>query len=157
MIAMLARYKIAAEILAALALLAGLLYGFHRFCEAQREVGRNEVRIEWREAEVKRVEAEQKIATARQETRDLAVNQGEQREKTIAAAFASNASAIVSLRGANANYQAQLATANIETNRRFAATASTVFAECVERYNEVAKDAARLDNAARTLNDAWPK
>lgn len=157
LVAFFSRYKIAAEALAALALLAGLLYGFHRFCESLREVGRNEVRIEWREADVKRIEAENKLAAAQNANRDLAVAQGEQREKTITAAVSATSAAVVGLRGIIASQQTQLSTANIEANRRYSAAAGAVFAECTERYRSMAEAAERSDNAARTLNAAWPK
>lgn len=156
-LAFFARYKLAAEILAALALLAALLWGFNRFCEAKRDEGRAEVRTQWREADLARAEAENKIAALQNANRDLAVAQGEQREKAINTAVAASASAVVSLRSALASQQAQLATASIEANRQYSRTASAVFAECVERYKSVAEDAARLDNAARTLDAAWPK
>ena len=149
-------YKRWFEIAAIGAVIIGVLWAFHSWSEKQREKGREEIRIEWREAEVKRIEAENKLLAAQNAVRDIAKSQGEEREKIIANAFAANTAAVVSMRGTIANQQAQLATASIETTRRYSAAAGSVFAECVERYNAVAKDAARLDNAARTLDAAWP-
>jgi hypothetical protein len=157
MIAALARYKLVAEGLVALALLAAILYGFHAFCEYQQKIGSDRKQAEWNLDTANREAADAKLALDREKQSNLATQQGAEREKTIAAAFASNAAAVVSLRNANASYQAQLATADLETNRRFAAAASAVSSECAAEYNAVAKDAARLDNAARTLNDAWPQ
>lgn len=156
-LAALTRYKLAAEILAALVLLATLLWGFNRFCEAKRDEGRAEVRTQWREADLARAEAENKIAALQTANRDLAVAQGEQREKAINTAVAASAAAVVSLRSTIASQQAQLATASIETNREYSRIAGTVFAECSERYRGMAEAAERNANAARTLSDAWPK
>lgn len=149
-------YKRWIEIAAIGLVILAALWAFHAFSERQREIGREEIRIEWREAEVKRVEAENKLLAAQNAVRDMAKIQGEEREKVISTAFAANTAAVVSMRGTISNQQAQLATASIETTRRYSAAAGSVFAECVERYNAVAKDAARLDNAARTLEAAWP-
>lgn len=155
-LAALAPYKLAAEVVVFGALALGVSYGAHRVLENARETGRGEVRAEWAAADVARVSAEQKIAAAQNATRDLAVAQGEQREKTINAAVAASAAAVVSLRSTVANQQAQLATASVETARRYSAVAGTVFAECTERYRSVAEAAERNANYARTLNQAWP-
>jgi hypothetical protein len=157
MLAVLSRYKLAAEILAALALLAALLWGFNRFCEAKRDEGREEVRLQWGRANLAREQAETKIAALQTANRDLAVAQGEQREKAINTAVAASAAAVVSLRSTIASQQAQLATASVETNREYSRIAGTVFAECSERYRGMAEAAERNANAARTLSDAWPK
>lgn len=156
MIAALARYKLVAEGLALLAAFSAVLWGFHAFCEYQQGIGEARKQAAWDLDTARREAADAKFTAEREKNVNLAASQGIQREKTISAAFASNAATVVSLRGAISNYQAQLTTASIETSRRFAAAASTVSAECAEEYNSMAKDAARLDNAARTLSDAWP-
>lgn len=156
MIAIIAQYKRWFEIGAIALVILGALWGFHAFSERQREIGRKEIRLEWREAEVKRVEAENKLLAVQNAARDLANKEGQEREKAINTAFAANSAALVSLRGTISNQQAQLATASIETLRRYSSTASAVFAECVQEYSALGKDAARLDNAARTLDAAWP-
>jgi len=149
-------YKLAAEVAVFGALALGVMYGVHRVLENARETGRAEVRQEWAAADVARVGAEQKIAAAQTATRDLAVAQGEQRDKTITVSAAALATAAASLRSATASQQAQLATASVETARRYSITASSVFAECVAQYQSVAESAERNASAARTLNDAWP-
>jgi uncharacterized protein YhaN len=156
MISIIAQYKRWFEIGTIALVIIGALWGFHAFSERQREIGRNEIRLEWREAEVKRIEAENKLLAVQNAARDIANKEGQEREKAINNAFAANSAALVSLRGTISNQQAQLATANIETLRRYSSTASAVFAECAAEYSEMAKEAARGYNAARTLDQAWP-
>lgn len=155
-LSILAPYKIAAEVAVFGAVAIGGAWGVHTVLERARETGRNEVRGEWKAADVARIEAEQKIAAAQTVTRDLAVMQGEARDKTINAAVAASAAAVVSLRGTVASQQAQLATASVETARKYSAVAGAVFTECADRYRSVAAEAERNASAARTLNDAWP-
>lgn len=152
----LAPYKLAAEVAIFGALAAGAAWGVHTVLEGQREKGREEVRIEWRTADLARVEAENKLAAVQNATRELAVAQGEQREKTIKDSAAALAGAAASLRGAVAGHQTQLTTASAETARRYSLVASTVFTECADRYRSVAEAAERSASTARTLSEAWP-
>lgn len=156
MMLILSQYKRWFEVAAIGAVILGALWAFHAFSESQREIGRQEIRLEWREADIKREEAESKLLASQNAVRDLASTQGNEREKNIISAFAANTAAVVGMRNDNANQQAKLATANIETLRRYSATAGTVLTECFERYSAMGKDAARSDNAARTLDAAWP-
>lgn len=149
-------YKRWIEVAAIGLVILGALWAFHSFSERQREIGREEIRLEWREAEVKRVEAENKLLAAQNAVRDMAKTQGEEREKTINAAIAASTANAVSLRGVLTSQQAQLASANIETARRYSAVASAVFAECTEENRWLAAEAERNANYARTLSDAWP-
>lgn len=41
--------------------------------------------------------------------------------------------------------------------RQYADTASVVFAECTDRYTELAKTADSIDSDRQKLEDAWPK
>jgi hypothetical protein len=155
-LAALAPYKLAAEVAVFGALAAGVAWGGHTVLERAREKGREEVRLEWRTADLARVEAETKLAAAQNATREMAMQQGEQREKTIKDSATALAGAAASLRSTVANQQTQLATASAETARRYSIVASTVFTECADRYRSVAEAAERSASTARTLSEAWP-
>lgn len=149
-------YKLAAEIAVFGALAGGVVYGIHEFLEHEQDIGAARVQALWDKETADRTAAALKLTADQNAARDLAAQQGADREKTINAAVTASAAAVVSLRNTIASQQAQLSTASIETNRKYSAVASTIFAECSERYRSVAAEAERNANAARTLSDAWP-
>lgn len=156
MIDALARYKIAAEIMAALAVLAGLLYGFHVFCESQRQIGRNEVQSEWNLDTARRAAADAKLSAERERNINQAVTQGVQREAIIKTLAAGSAASAASLRDAIKAQRDSNNTATVETLINRANTAGDLLGDCAARYRSVAEKADRHANDVRTLIEAWP-
>jgi len=155
--AALARYKMPAEILAALALLAGLLYGFHRFCESQREIGRIEIQQAWDKQKLADAETYRLRSEANQKAVDIALTQGAQREAVIKTLSASSVASAASLRDTIAAFNRSNSTASSEALIERANTASSLLGDCAAQYRSVAEKADRHANDAKTLTDAFPK
>lgn len=157
MIALLfARYKLPAEILVALAILAGCLYEFHEFCEREQDIGGAKVQELWDKQKLVDARALADRQQANQATVDAAVTQGVQREATIKVLAASSAAAAVSLRDAIAAINSSVPTATIETLRGTVATYGSVLGECTDRYQQMARYADQHASQQETLSDAFP-
>lgn len=151
-----ARYKLPAEIIVALAILAGCLYEFHEFCEREQDIGGAKIQALWDKQKLVDAKALADRQQANQATVDAAVTQGVQREATIKVLAASSAAAAVSLHDAIAAINSSVPTAAIETLRGTVATYGSVLGECAERYRQVAGYADRHASQQETLEDAWP-
>lgn len=157
MLLALARYKLPFELLAAFALLAGLLYGFHEFCERERDIGRNEIRAEWDKASAAAKLAAEKREKELQGQVAEAVDKGNNREQTIRTLAAANGAAAVSLRDTSASIRSSLPSLSGDALRAVASAYGGVLAECESRRGEVAEIAERLNSEKQTLMEAWPK
>lgn len=156
MIAALARYKLVAEGLVVLALFAAVLYGFHRFCEHQRDIGRAEIQEQWDKKEAADKLHAAELSIERQKNVNAAIAEGIKRGQTNQTAAAGANAAATGLRDAIAAFQRSLPTATAEAAIDRAITASTLLGECTERYRGVAEKADRHANDAATLEAAWP-
>lgn len=155
--ATLSRYKLVAEIIVFGALAIGVVWGIHEFLEHEREIGRAEVRKEWKEQEVAAKEASRIRETELLKQRDDAVAKRDEREITIRNLAAGSSAASLSLRDTLNAINTGVPTATIETLRQSTATLSTVLNECQARYRGLAEKADRHANDAKTLDDAWPQ
>ena len=153
---MIDRYRIAAEWLTVLALVLAAAWGWHTLCEHQREIGRAEVRGEWKRAEDAAVLADAKLAAEREKNVNQAVAQGVQRETVIKTLAASSAASAAGLRDTINAIKASNSAVTIETLINRANTAGDLLGDCAARYRSVAEKADRHANDARTLSDAWP-
>lgn len=154
---MLARYKLPAELLAALALLCAIAFGFHEFCERERDIGRNEVRAEYAEKlRLAKDAADKREEELRGQVAD-AVTKGNQREETIRTLAAANGAAAVGLRDTTASIRNSLPSLSSDALRAVASAYGNVLAECQSRRGEVAEVAERLNSEKQTLIEAWPK
>lgn len=153
---MIGRYKLVAEGLLALALLAAVLYGFHRFCEYQRDIGRTEVRDEWKRADDAAALADARLATEREKNVNKATAEGVQREAIIKTLAAGSAASAASLRDTVAAFKASNSTATVETLINRANTAGDLLGDCAAQYRSVAEKADRHANDVQTLDAAWP-
>lgn len=157
MIAALARYRFAAEILAIVALAGGLIYGIHLVFEHQRELGRQEVQAEWDRANA----AAEKAAKAQTEDwraqREAAATEGAKREETIRSLAATSAAAAGGLRDAVAKINRGVPDYSLDALRALTGTYGELLEECAGRRREVAEEAERLNSEKRTLIEAWPR
>lgn len=153
---MIARYKLVAEGLIALTLFAAVLYGFNRWNEHQRDIGRQEVRAEWDRTNAATAALSAQLATERERNVNKAVSEGVQRDTVIknlaAGAAAANASLLDTLKAIRASNN----TAAVETLINRANTTGDLLGDCAARYRSVAEKADRHANDARTLSEAWP-
>ncbi len=157
MIAALARYKLLFEVVLIGALAAGVIIGAHWFLEYERDIGRNEVRVEYA---AKLAEAKDAAALRLKdmtEQRDAAISKGTEREITLRNVAAGGAAASVGLRDALAGIRNGVPTATIETLRNSTSTLATVLTDCQGRYRELAEKADRHASDAMTFDAAWPK
>lgn len=156
MIAALARFRLAAEILAIVALAGALIYGIHLVFEHQRELGRQEVRAEWERANA----AAEKAAKAQTEDwraqREAAATEGAKREETIRSLAATSAAAAGGLRDAVAKINRGVPDYSLDALRALTGTYGQLLEECAGRRREVAEEAERLNSEKRTLMEAWP-
>lgn len=153
----LARYKLAAEILVFAALAGAGIYGAHLVLEHARETGRTEVRAEWDRQTAKDKEAAAAITDAWRGARDTAVTQGEKREETIRTLAVGNAAAVRSLRDATAKIDRAVPDYSADALRALAGTYGELLESCHRERGEGAAEAERLNSEKRTLIDAWPK
>lgn len=150
-------YLRVAEVLAGLALVAGICWGVHEFLEHERDIGRNEVRAEWAQKL-----QDEKDAAARREAelraqRDDAIAQGVTRETLIRNLAAGSNASSVGLRDALTTIRNGVPSATVEALRNSTTTLTTVLADCQARYRSLAETADRHASDARTLSDAWPQ
>jgi len=149
-------YLRVAEMLGALALLAGICWGVHEFLEHERDIGRNEVRAEYAQKLAEAKDAAKIREDELRAQRDDAVNKGNDREQIIRNLAASGSASSVSLRDALAHIGVGVPSASIEALRQSTTTLATVLTDCQGRYRAVAEAADRHANDAKTLSDAWP-
>lgn len=149
-------YKLWIEIAIIGALLAGLLVGFHMFCEHEKELGRNEMRAEYAEqlrlAKERAKEREDELRSQR----DDAVNKGNEREQTLRTVAAGGNAASVGLRDALGAIRNGVPSATVEALRNSTSTLAAVLTECQGRYRELAEKADRHASDSKTLSDAFP-
>lgn len=150
-------YLRVAEILAGLALIAGVCWGVHTFLEHERDIGRNEVRAEYA---LKLAEAKE-AAKLREDDlrgqRDAAVNKGNEREQTIRTLATANSNASIGLRDTTTGIRNSLSSLTEDALRSVASAYGNVLTECQSRRGEVAEAAERLNSEKQTLIEAWPK
>lgn len=157
LLALLSRYKIAAECIVGAALLAFVIYQGHEFLEHERDIGRNEVRAEYSKQLADAKDAAAKIETDWRAKYNAAIQQGAANEKALRVAAAATASAADSLRDTNAELRRRLPGATAEAARAYAATISRLLDDCKEQYRQVGQDAQGYANDAATLSSAYPK
>lgn len=158
---MLSRYKLPAELLAALALLCAFSYGFHEFVEGKIEIGRKEGRGEvqglWDKQKALDAENFRLRSEANQKIVDTAITQGEQREAIIKTLAANSTAASSSLRDTIAAFNRSNSTASTQALIERAAAASSLLGDCADRYRNVAEKADRHSSDVKTLTDSWPR
>lgn len=150
-------YLRVAEILAGLALIAGICWGVHEFLEHERDIGRKEKQVEW-----DKQKASDKLASEHQEKDwqarlDAAIAKGSVDEQARQREAAATRAAADSLRNTNTTLQQLLPTASAEAARKYAATYANIFNDCVARYREMGEAAQGHANDTKTLDTAWPK
>jgi len=157
MLLALARYKLPLDLLAAFALLAGLLYGFHEFCERERDIGRNEVRAEYAQKLVEAKAAADKREKELQGQVADAVDKGNEREQTLRTVAAGSSAASAGLRDALGAIRNGVPSATVDALRDSTATLTTVLADCTGRYRALAEITDRHASDTKTLADSWPR
>jgi hypothetical protein len=156
LLARLAPYKLAFEILVFGALAAGALYGAHQFLEHERQIGRDEVQARWDAQKLADQEAADRQAQFWRARYDDAINQGAKNAQALHADAAAARAAADGLRDTTDRLGQLLAGASAETARKYAAAYQTVFADCVGRYRAMGEAAQGHANDALTLGAAWP-
>jgi hypothetical protein len=153
----LARYKLAAELIVFGSLAVGIVWGAHEFLEHERQLGRTEVRAQW-DAQIAKDKATAAAQTADWQTRlTAATNEGAKREETIRSLAVSAAAATGGLRDAIARADRAVPDYSSDALRALTSTYGQLLAECAGRRQEVAEEAERLNSEKRTLIEAWPK
>lgn len=145
-----------AEILAGLAIVAGICWGAHEFLEHERDIGRNEVRAQDAKDLAAVKEAARQRETELRTQRDDAISKGNEREQTIRSLAASNGAAAVGLRDTVASISSSMSSYSADTLRSLTSAYGVVFAECAARRAGLAEEAERLNSEKQTLIDAWP-
>ena len=157
MIAALARYKLAAEILVFSALAGAGVYGVHLVLEHAREAGRSEVRAEWDRQIAKDKEAAAAITEAWRGARDTAITDGAKREETIRSLATTSAAAAGGLRDAVAKIDRAVPDYSADALRALASTYGQLLESCHRERGESAAETERINSEKRTLIEAWPK
>jgi hypothetical protein len=157
LLARLAPYKLAAEILIFGALAIGAAVGIHQFLEHERDIGRQEVQGRWDQQKIADKAAADKQEKDWREKYDAAINQGAKNAQALRTDAAAARAASDRLRDTNQSLQQLLAGASVETARKYASAYQAVFADCVRRYSAMGEAAQGHANDAATLSAAWPQ
>lgn len=150
-------YLRVAEVLAGLALVAGICWGVHEFLEHERDIGRAEVQQRWDSANVIAEKAALEKERLWQGQINLATKSGSDREETIKTLASSASGAAVGLRNASAEIKRALSTYSADSLRAVASAYGDIFTECQDRRRGLAEEAERLNSEKRTLIESWPK
>lgn len=143
--------------IAAVVLIAGLIFGLNVFVDHQRDIG-----YQKRVAE-DAVQLNADMQAAREQTErmfrihDKAIAEGAQREQALKNQLSSARAVSVSLRDDIAFYVSRLSEYSDATARAYADAGLRLLGTCQERYLEVAAGAKGHLNDWRTLSEAWPK
>jgi hypothetical protein len=157
LLARLAPYKLAAEILVFGLLAAGMVYEVHQFLEHERDIGRQEVQARWNAQKVVDKAAGDKQEKDWREKYDAAINLGTKNAEALRTDANAARAASDRLRDTNQSLQQLLAGASAETARKYASAYQAVFADCVGRYRAMGEAAQGHANDAATLSAAWPQ
>jgi len=149
-------WKLILELLAVTAILTAIGYAFHTFCEHEREIGRNEIRVADAQAFAAQKAASDKETASLTAQRDAALAAGVNREKLINNLSASSTATVGSLRDTIATISRGVPSDTIETLRTTVTTLSSVFGDCTTKYRAMAETADRHANDQKTLSDAYP-
>jgi hypothetical protein len=153
----LARYKLAAEVLALVALAVGAIYGVHQFLEHERDIGRQEVRAEYAKQLAEAKDAARQRETELTAQRDKAIENANTRDETIRTLAARAGVPINGLRDTIAAIGNSVSSATADALRATARTYGDVLTECSARRGELAVEAEKLNSEKRTLIEAWPQ
>lgn len=157
LLARLAPYKLAAEIIVFGALAAAVLFGVHEFLEHERDIGRQEVQARW---DVQKLADAKAAADQKQVWTDQQIganNHATDRQQINQAAAAAAGAVAGSLRDAIAAFAKARPDDTAATARASAATLGSLLADCEGRYRGMAEIADGHANDVRTLKEAWPK
>ena len=154
-----ARYKLAAEFLIALALLGTGLHYWSKYIEGVRNEGRIEIRAAWDVEKLRQQTAARAKESQLQQDKDAAVRQADSRSAALAAALYGLRADLGKLRTEQTTRAtpALIAGATDAAIRQYATTLRELFGECAARYSDVAAKADGHASDEKTLTDAWPK
>ena len=139
------------------AAIAALLFAWNWFLNHEQEIGYQRAVAEY---SVKLIEAKEAAQKREQELTaqvQEAQENGLKREETIRTLAAAVGKSSDSLRNTANAIRIGLPNATVEAARTAADAFAAVFAECQQRYVEVARAADGHLNDYRTLSEAWPK
>ena len=149
--------ELALKSIAAVVLIAGLIFGFNIFVDHQRDIG-----YQKRVAE-DAVQLNADLQAAREQTErmfrihDKALAEGAQREQALKTQLSGARAVSVGLRDDLAEYRRRLSEYSDATARAYADTGLRLLGACQERYIEVAAGAKGHYNDWRTVSEAWPQ
>ena len=149
--------ELALKSIAAVVLIAGLIFSLNIFVDHQRDIGYHK-----RVAE-DAVQLNADLLAAKEQTErmfrihDKAIAEGAQREQALKTQLSGARAVSVSLRDDIAFYVSRLSEYSDATVRAYADAGLRLLGACQERYLEVAAGAKGHLNDWRTLSDAWPK
>jgi len=156
-IAALARYKLAAEILVFGAMAGAGAYGVHLVLEHAREAGRAEVRAEWTRVSAAAEKAAQAQTEGWRAQRDAAATEGAKRDETIRSLAATSAAAAGGLRDAVARIDRAVPDYSADALRATVRTYGELLESCHRERGESAAETERINSEKRTLIEAWPR
>lgn len=150
------RYLRAAEAIAALAIVCGLVYGAHAYIQSERKEERLLVVGEYE----KKLQ-EQKELAAQERTRmqaqiNAATTGEKERENTIRSLAASNSAVSASLRDTTKSISSSLSGLSGDALRSLASSYGDVLGSCQAGKDGLAEEAERLNSEKRTLIESWP-
>lgn len=145
------------KVLVAVALVAGLVFGWNWHINHEQGIGYQKAIAEYT---VKLLEAKE-IADKREQAMTAKLKEAQEnglkREETIRTLAAAVGKSSDSLRNTANAIRLGLPNATVEAARAAADAFATVFSECQGRYGALAEKADGHANDVRTLEEAWPQ
>lgn len=156
LLASLSRYKVAAEILAGLALVVFAVFEVHQFLEHERDIGRQEVQARW-DAQQRKDEQTARAKEALFAAQIQEANQhASEREQTIRSLAAAAGRSSDGLRDTIATIGGSMSNATADALRQTAHTYGELLEACDGEQRGMAEEAERLNSEKRQLIEAWP-
>lgn len=131
-------------------------YGFHLFCEHEREIGRQEVRAEDARLAQVEEEANRKIESFQTNNVVKAQNDATKRDEVLNSVLTASGKSSDRLRNALQAIGSGVPSADTEALRSQVTALTAVLNKCQSEYRAMGANADAHASDVQTLSDAWP-
>lgn len=157
MLSFLSPYKTIIELVAFLALAAGICFGVHRFLEHEQNIGYQKAVAEYTAKALVAEQAARAKETLLTQQLQEAQNAAIQREKVIRDTSAAAAAASVSLHDTLTTIRSGVSSQSTDALGKSIIALTGVLDNCQREYRDMAESADRHASDVKTLTEAWPR
>jgi chromosome segregation ATPase len=150
-------YRFATQIAGIVVLGIALMAGYYHFIAYHEDIGyqRAVAKYALEKAKADQIAIDQHLAQIKQ--KEIAENEAAKRKIELEETIASLHAELDRMRVESTRLRSRIATLTVDSARRVADAAITVFSECTAEYSKVAGAADECLSERQTLIDAWPK